>query len=172
MFLKALFKFNKIYFLVSLVLLAAFLFINYKWGMVAAPVSHYGMYSGVYKMETPTTIYIHSVNGKIINSNKLSITQNDFLQSFPAYYENEEAINRSVFNTMLPYLSRVGLAQQKDSSKFLNHYSKESFKNWYTEKLTKIAGEKIDSFSIERVDYSWQNNNLKPAGIPVKINFN
>ena len=171
MFLKALFKFNKLYFLVSVLLLFIFLFINYKWGMVAAPISHYGMYSGIYKTQTPKTIYTHTVNGKVINSQNLTIIQNDFLQSFPAFYENEKNINLAVFKTMLPYLSRLGLAREKDSAKFLNHYSEENFKNWYTEKLAGIVHEKIDSFSIQRQDYIWQENHLMPIAEATKINL-
>ena len=171
MFLKALFKFNKIYFLVSLLLLAAFLFINYKWGMVAAPISHYGMYSGVYKTQTPKTIYTHIVNGETINSQNITIIQNDFLQSFPAYYENERDINRAVFKTMLPYMNRLGLAHEKDSAKFLNHYSKEKFKTWYEQKLIGIVKNNIDSFRILQQDYIWNDTQLMPIGSVTKINF-
>lgn len=172
MFLKALFNFNKIYFLVSLLLLLAFLFINYKWGMVASPISHYGMYSGIYKTKTAKTIYTHIVNGEVLKSQNLTIIQNDFLQSFPAYYESENTINHAVFNTMLPYLNKLSLAQQKDSAKFLNHYTKEEFKNWYVQKLSNIVNNKIDSFSIFRQNYIWNNTELAPAGLATKIDFN
>ena len=172
MFLKALIKFNKIYFLVSLILLLAFLFINYKWGMVAAPISHYGMYSGVYKTTTPITIYKHTVNGKVINFQNLSIIQNDFLQSFPAYYENEADINHAIFSNMIAYLSRLYLAQQNDSAKFLNRFSKEQFKSWYQYKLGEIVKSSIDSFSLMRQDYIWNGTKLAPVGTATKINFN
>ena len=172
MFLKALFKFNKMYLVITVLLLFTFLFINYKWGMVAAPISHYGMYSGVYKTQTPKTIYTHTINGKVINSQDMSIIQNDFLQSFPEYFQNESNINHSVFKTMQPYLQKLGVAKQKDSAKFLNHFTKQEFKNWYEQKLSAIVNNKIDSFSIQQQDYIWSATGLFPVGKATKINFN
>lgn len=171
MFLKALFKFNKIYFFVSLILLSAFLFINFKWGMVVSPISHYGMYSGVYKTQTEKTIYTHIINGKKLDPQQLTIIQNDFLQSFPAIYQTESGINNAVFNTMFPYLNKVGLASQNDSAKFTNHFSKGKFKNWYAEKLANITQHKIDSFRILQQQYIWQNDQFKPVGEISLINL-
>ena len=172
MFLKALYKFNKVYFVVSLGLLFTFLFINYKWGMVASPISQYGMYSGVYKIKTAKTLYTHIVNGEKLDAQRLSIIQNDFLQSFPVYYESEAEINKATFYTMLPYLNKMGLAHQEDSAKFLNHFSREKFRSWYIQKLSVIINNRVDSFKILQQQYIWTDGELKSIGAVSLINLN
>ena len=85
MFLKKLYQQNKFLFVAVIVFLSTYLFLNFKWGVIATPVQQYGMFSGKFIIEDPLPVYLVKANGKLINNALLSPIERDLLQSFPEY---------------------------------------------------------------------------------------
>lgn len=160
MFLNKLFKYHKLLFVITCFLWASFLFINYKWGAVASPLSHYGMYSGRYFLKDSIKIYSHFVNGQKIESHNLSIIENDLLQSFPASLETVNNNNKAVFFTMLPYLKPLGLATAADSAKFIQRVSFANAKEWYRKKLKAIVAKPVNTVKVYEHIFLYRQNKL------------
>jgi hypothetical protein len=104
MFLKQLYRYNKKIFIAVLIFLLAFLYINYKWGVVATPVLQYGMYSGPFYLKDTQSLYIIKANDERINEATLSFTDRDFLQLYPESYLSQKKINADCYTTMARYM--------------------------------------------------------------------
>ncbi len=169
MFLKQLYRYNKKIFIAALIFLAAFLYINYKWGVVATPVQQYGMYSGPFYLKDTQSIYIIKANGKQINEAALSFTNRDFLQLYPESYLSQKKINADCYATMARYMRLVGLSGFMTPDKFTNKTDDVIFGKWYCDHVKQVTGNTIDSISIYRQQFVWAAAQLQPADTPVKL---
>ena len=168
MFLKELFKYSKAACFIVIGFLLAFIYIFFKWGIVAAPVLQYGMYSAPVHMGDTQEVYLIEVNNKPLNCGALSFMDRDILQVSLADYEKQAAVNSSVYNTMHKFLGFTGLMDQR---RYSNHLTDADFTRWYKAKLEKIAGGSVDSLLVYKQYYLWRQNNLQPVGSPIKLAF-
>ncbi len=168
MFLKQLYGYSKTGCIIVVTFLLAFIYINFKWGIVAAPVFQYGMYSSPVHISDTQTVYMVEANKKIINGAELSFTDRDIVQLSLADYEREGFVNETVYNTMHRFLGFTGMM---DHYKFINHTNDTGFTKWYHAKLEKITGSSIDSLAVYKQHFLWQQNTLQPSGAPIKLTF-
>lgn len=148
--------------------LLIFIYINFKWGIVAAPFFQYGMYSSPFHIKDTQEVYQVAINKKVINCAELSFADRDIIQLSLDDYARHAAINEAVYNTMHKFLGFTG---QMDQPKYSDHLSDAAFTNWYKSKLKKITGAPVDSLSVSKQYYRWQQNSLQPFGISIKLNF-
>jgi len=160
MFVKKLYQYNKQGCLVFVVFIAAFLFINYKWGITATPILQYGMYSSpVYIKDTQTT-YVVIADNEIVDCSKLSFVNRDIVQLYPANYEKHKAINENVFGAFKKYkLGSINNDGVTDSI----------FTKWYRSKLETILDKPIHSLQVYRQSFLWTDGALQPIDSPYKL---
>jgi len=135
---------------------------------VATPVLQYGMFSAPVHVGDTQQVYVIVANNKAVNSGALSFMGNDILQISLSDYEKQAFVNASVYNTMHKFLGFTGLM---DESKYSNHLTDAEFTKWYKTKLEKITGSSVDSLSVYKQYFSWQQNSLQPIGTPIKLSF-
>jgi len=168
MFLKQLYRHSKTACFILIAFLLAFIYIFFKWGIVAAPVLQYGMFSAPVHLADTQQVYMISVNNKPVDCAALSFSDRDILQVSLADYEKQGAVNESVYNTMHKFLGFTGLM---DKNKYVNHISDAGFTQWYKAKLEKITGASVDSLSVYKQYFLWRQNSLQPVGTPIKLAF-
>lgn len=168
MFLKELYRHSKAACFIVVAFLLAFIYIFLKWGIVATPVLQYGMYSAPVHISDTQEVYMIAVNKKFVNCGALSFMDRDILQVSLAEYEKQATVNSSVYNTMHKFLGFTGLM---DPDKYSNHLTDVEFTKWYKTKLEKITGGAVDSLSVYKQKYLWQQNNLQSIGSSTKLAF-
>jgi hypothetical protein len=169
MFLKQLYRYNKKIFIAVLIFLVAFVYINYKWGIVAAPVLQYGMYSGPFYLKDTQSIYIVKANGKKINQAALSFTDRDFLQLYPQSYLSQKEINANCYGTIARFMRLVGLSGFMMQDKFTNQIDDIIFGKWYCDHIKQLTKNNVDSISLYRQRFVWADTQLQPVDTPVKL---
>ena len=168
MFLKELYKYSKTGFFIAVTFLLAFIYTFIKWGTVATPVLHYGMYSAPVHVSDTQKVYLIAINNKPVSPGTFSFMDRDILQVSLSDYERQAAVNSSVYNTMHKFL---GFTQLMDKDKYSNHLTDAEFTRWYKTKLEKITGNSVDSFSVHKQYFLWQQDDLRPLGTPIKLPF-
>ena len=171
MFLTKLYRHSKMGFLIVIVFLFAFVYINYKWGVVATPIYQYGMYSAPFHIRDTQEVYLVRVNGKVVDCGKLSFADRDIVQLYLSNYEKQARVNEVVYRTMNKYLNFTRSIGADYSSKFCNNISDTVFTSWYRAKLEKIINKRVDSMSVYKVYYTWQENHLRAIDSPLKLTF-
>jgi hypothetical protein len=169
MFIKNLYQYSKAMFLAFTLFVLAFIFINYKWGMVATPVLQYGMFSGVFHVKDTQTVYIVEANHKLINNGEISFTNRDIIQVYIDNYQRYKAVNWSVYNTMKKYIGYTGLSSFMNAGKYTAAISNTVFTNWYRSKMEAITGEPIVSLVVYRQHFVWQDTALTAIDVPSKL---
>ena len=170
MFIKKLYQHSKTTCLFFVGFIVAFVFINYKWGLVATPVLEYGMFSGSFHIKDTQTVMQIYLNDKRLDYTQYSVAQRDMIGSYPVAYLSEKEINDATFATMKRLLSKVGIGRWMQKEDYVNHITDETFAAWYKTLLEKITGEKINKLEVYKQKYLWDGNALAPAGEPNKIN--
>jgi hypothetical protein len=171
MFITKLYTHSKIGCFAFISFIMAFIFINYKWGVVATPVLQYGMFSGKAYLKDTQAIYIIEANHKIIDCTMISLTERDILQVYPDYYEKQNAINQTTYTTMKKYMRYSGLSGLMNIDKFTNKITDSVFTNWYKLKVKKIINEPVLSLSVFKQHFLWKNRRLEPIDTPLKLSY-
>ncbi len=171
MFLKELLHYNKKLFLCFVIFLAFFVFLNFKWGVVASPVHQFGMYSGRYTVKDTQEVYRIYVNEQLIDFTNLSLAQRDQLQFPLFYFERQKQNNLAVFTTMKRVLSKVLIGKLMKEEDYTNQVSSIAFTNWYSNKLQQMLGYPVTKLEVTAQKYIYQNNTLQPTAEPRKLPF-
>jgi len=168
MFIQHLYRDHKWLCFATIGFLLLYGYLNYKWGMTATPVQLYGMYSGKHYVNDPQEIFLTEANGVVIRDADLSITDRDFLQSFPRYYHDQEAINANVWGTMRHYFQAAGMATEQQAYKFRNEMDDRQFNAWYLRKVAGIIHKPVTTLTIYRQQVAWKDDALVAINTPVK----
>lgn len=171
MFLKKLYRHNKTLCLVVVAFLFAYIYLNYKWGMVATPIHQYGMFSGKHYFKDPLKVYFVKANGKNINEATISQIERDVLQTYPDYYEKQKSVNESVYNTVSAFFKYAAISAEKNRYKYLNTINDSLFTTWYQTKIREIIHEPLKYLEVTRQQFVWENGKLKPIDTAKKLSF-
>ncbi|MGG9962988.1 hypothetical protein [Ferruginibacter sp. SUN106] len=169
MFIKKLYRYSKVMFFVFIAFVISFLFINYKWGLVATPVFEYGMFAGKFYLKDTQTVYTVVANDKMINNAAISFTERDVIQIYIERYQKYKTVNAEVYATMKKYVGYTGLASFMQHDKFNPAIADTTFTNWYKEKIKAIAGVPVTSLKVYEQHYVWQNGVLAAIDTPFKL---
>ena len=167
MFLKKLYRHNKTLFLLFTAYLCAFLYINYKWGVIATPVLQFGMYSGKYRLQDTITVYRVVANNRLIDPSLISAGQDDFIQTYlglyPAYQENNRLVNKT-FHSYLGFLPGGGIPAER-------LVMDEAFTKWFKQNMQAIVAEPIQKLEANRQHFVWIHKRLVPIDTASKLDF-
>lgn len=171
MFIKKLYQYNKVLCLSFIAFIGLFVFINYKWGVVATPILQYGMYSQVFHTTDTQTVYLIEANDVKMNSSEFSLTERDILQVYPFMYENEKKRNEAVYVTMKKYIRFTGMLRYMKFDRFMNQVTDSLFTDWYKTKIEKITGTPIHSLHVYRQHFIWNLKRLEPVDSLTKLKY-
>ena len=154
MYLKQLYRHNKLLFLGCVLFACAQLFINYKRGVVFSPFYHYGMFSGVIPVENKYNVTEVYVNEKqLLTKDYSPVTWDKIIQPVELFYK--QPINKTLWqqdiHRLLPFA---------DSLKYVNQITETDFKNWYGKYLQSVLDKPIDSVRIVFANYSFNGKSL------------
>lgn len=164
MFLKKLYRHSKWMFLLFGTFILAFLFINFKWGMVATPVLQYGMYSGQQNLSDTIRVYRVLVNDKLIDPVQISAGQNDFIQTFLDAYPGQEENNKLVQATLNKYFGPFKMPAELPVTDAI-------FSAWFRQKMQRLVLEPIQTLAATRQHFVWAGNKLAPIDTASKLTF-
>ena len=170
MFLKDLWRDNKKAAVIFMLFIAGWFFINIKQGAVATPMLQYGMYSEKY--HTGDTLHIIRIylNNQPLDFSTLSMSARDQLQVSLENYTVQRQVNERVFNTMHRILSKVMIGNWMKEEWYINNVTDQQFTDWYKILAERITGQTIVHLSAFQQKYVWQNSQLIPIELPVKLN--
>ncbi len=134
MYLKQLYRHNKLLAFFVGTFFAIQIFINYKQGAVASPFYHYGMYSAVMKIDSVYDVRLVFSKGKILRGQDFSIRNWDKLHNMIEKSSNAQSTNDSILLTVQKFFNK--LHWPVDASKFRN--------NWLRQK----EGEKLSAHQL------------------------
>ena len=167
MFLSDLFKYSKFLFTTLIFFLLLFIYLNYKWGMVASPVNQFGMYSGKFFMNDTLALNTVRMNNEEILQDKLSVIDIDFIQEYPQSYKNQQSTNKVVFGSMKKMIKLVLI----DSNYFYNQIIDKEFYAWYTKMVCKRLGKPLSSVELSYHKLVWRQNKFEEIVSPEKNIF-
>lgn len=166
MFLQQLYHYNKYGLTVFVLFIAAFLYLNVKWGLVATPVYQYGMFSGKYSVnDTQQVIHFYS-GSESIPAENLHFSDRDMLFGMVAKYEAQKTQNILLYNTIDGIYARFGLKNLVKAGSYSNNVNDKSFSNWLRIFLFhKMYNSDIDSVRYDYQLYQWQQGKMRPLSI-------
>lgn len=170
-FIKQIYRHSKTACFIIIGFLLAYIYINFKWGVVATPILQFGMYSTPFYVNDTVEVYVVEANGKIINGSQLSFVERDIVQLFLYNYERQEAVNQNAYYTMHKYFEMAGLGRLMDYNRYNNHISDIEFTKWYKQKLEKIIHEPVHTLAVYKQNYIWHQNSFQTSDSPVKLTF-
>lgn len=165
MFLKKLYHYSKPAFFGLIGFLVLFTFLNYKWGIVAAPIYQYGMYSKLMHSKDTQIVYRIYINNKPFNLTELSFTERDILLISPENYQKSLRVNEEVYLTMNRIFSMAGasgIMKREDP-----HVSQ--FNEWYKNLLEKKIGYPVKTAVVTRSSYIYQDSGMIQISKPENI---
>lgn len=169
MFLKELWQHNKKATIFFLLFIAAWAYINYKQGAVAAPMFQYGMYAGkFYSSDTQHVIRIY-VNDKLLDVTKYSMVDRDIMQISAQDYLRSDTVNKVIYTTMKRILSKVALGKLMHEEVYTNQITDKKLTEWYVKILEKIIGYPVKELELYDQEYVLQNGRLVSISAPLKI---
>lgn len=169
MFIKKLYRYNKVLGGLFTLYIISFVVINYKWGLVATPVLQYGMYSSILHINDTQTVFRVEADHVPVNNAGASLTNRDILQIYPDIYARQQQINEDAFATMKKYVGYTGLSSGMTIDRYTNRITDSVFLRWYAGCVQRTTGKPVSHLTIYKQDLTWQNNRLQPAGMAVKL---
>lgn len=156
MYLKRLYHQSKTWFVILLLFTMGQLYINYKRGLVISPFFHYAMFSSPVVPQSTYEVPEVWVNGKQLQTKDFSPNEWDNLVIPIVYYRYQQDYNAHVFVTGVQHFLHI-----KDSTKYVNHITDETFKNWYIQQVRQIVNAN-DKATVEYrlTNYNYSNNRL------------
>lgn len=170
MFLKQLYQHSKGLFLVLVLFVIAFVFLNLKWGMVATPVYQYGMFSGPVHLEDTLHLTQVEVNGEAVDMSEQHFVSKDKMLVMPQKYLSALLQNDAVHTTMQSFFSKFGLASLVALDAEDTLVNPRIFMGWYQHQLRAVLHKNIDSIQIVEQRLVWDGNKLLSLEIPKKMN--
>lgn len=165
MFLKALYFYNKAMFVIAMLCLGVFIFLNVKWGWVATPFQQFGMYSGQYHLKDTQVVFtILNAHGNMIDDD-FPVSAIDFIQAYPYPYETMDKKNQEVYNNFSAFRF-LGFA---NASHFQNKVSKEEINEWFFKRIFQKLGKPPAPATIYENKIGWGNGGMILYSSPQKI---
>jgi hypothetical protein len=146
MFLKEIYTHSKLAASVLVVIIATFLYINYKCGIVASPIHMYGMYSKpIYLTDTTSFINIKQ-DGIPLNASQLTFAELDLIQNYPYAFTRAIQNNKNCQTTLNPFVFNILKAANYD-----NIVNTKIFWAWYKKKVGTITGKSNFKLLVEKI---------------------
>jgi hypothetical protein len=138
------------------------LFINYKHGVVASPLFHYGMYSEVMKTHNSYGVFEVVANGKVLAGKDFTPQQWDKILVPLRYYAQLNNVSNKLFYTDIKRLMNAAhlapneqqYAQECDAGKFMA---------WYKPYLSKIVNRPVENLNVRYRLYAYKEKRLAPT---------
>jgi hypothetical protein len=154
MFLKEIYTHSKLAASVLVVIIATFLYINYKCGIVASPIHMYGMYSKpIYLTDTTSFINIKQ-DGIPLNASQLTFAELDLIQNYPYAFTRAIQNNKNCQTTLNPFVFNM-----LKSANYENNANTQTFWAWYKQKVGTITGKSSFKLSVEKVSVTHATEN-------------
>ncbi|MEX1203282.1 MAG: hypothetical protein WEA59_08570 [Ferruginibacter sp.] len=169
MFLKKLYEHSKFLFVVFISFILSFIFLNYKWGVVATPIYQYGMFSGTAHLKDTLTMMEININGVSPDMSQYSFISKDKMLVMPEKYLLSLYQNAAVQATMQSIFSKIGIGNWMHGSKFISDVNSKTFMLWYQHQLQYFVKANIDSIQINQRKLLWNGSKIVPLGLPQKI---
>lgn len=169
MFYKKLYQHSKGLFWIFVSFLFAFVFLNYKWGVVATPVYQYGMYSGPTYLSDTLHLMQVNINGKKLNMAEYAFASKDKMLVMPERYLKSLHQNKAIQQSLQRIFTPVGMGALFNSDNFVQQVQPQLFMQWYRNQLQNFMHEEINAIEIVQQDYLRQATHLVPLGTPQKI---
>lgn len=163
MFLLKLYQFNKLAFVLFASFIIAFIFLNYKWGLVATPIYQFGMFSGIETIKTQTNAYSVYVNNQLLNLNNYTAPELDLILIPARQYLLQKSNNESVYYTFKNVFSKVGISGLLKEKNFRNDITTRAFSDWYKSEIGKQLYFKVESVKITSRNYFFINGQFFAA---------
>ena len=163
MFLLKLYRFNKLAFFAFISFITAYIFLNYKWGLVATPIYQFGMYSGIEHTSGEYKTYAITVNDQQLNLNDFSAPQLDAMLIPIKHFKAQKENNAAVYKVFTNVFSKAGISGILKDANFDNNITDGEFTHWYLRSLSKILNYTVNSFQITSRNHLWQSDHFVPV---------
>ncbi len=152
MYLLKLYKWNKSLFIFFVCFICIQLFINFKQGITATPILHFGMYSGKFNLPKEITVWELHIDGRRLELSDFSAKNVDnFIQPVQMFSSIKE--NKELYETTIKRLL-AGLKIRSNEKYFDPSISTEDFKRWYKNRLRNILKKDITTINVYQNLYS------------------
>lgn len=169
MFLKDLFNYSKPAFFWFIIFLVSFAFLNFKWGLVAAPIYQYGMYSQRMFLRDTQTVYKIYINNKELALSKYTFTERDKLLGSLVNYKRSHEANELVYVNIKNVLSKAYVGKLMDRKTYVKDTINDKFTIWYNELLQQKVKESIKKVVVSRSYYTYTLNGIQQISPPENI---
>ncbi len=171
MFIKQLYRYNKMLCLIFIMFILSFVFINYKQGVVATPIFQYGMFSSKFYLKDTQNVFKIYVNDSLLDLSNFSFEERDMLLVVLESYGIYKARNEAVYKTMKQLYAKFRLENIMKPEVYLINITDETFTKWYMHNLEDIIGYPVLKLAIFQQGYQFQNKELKEVSSPKKLDF-
>jgi hypothetical protein len=156
MFLKKVYKKNRLLFWGMAAFATCQLFINYKVGLTATPFLHYGMYSSPFLPYKSINVWELEINGKkqTLSGYHPRIVE-QILEPVKVYLE--QAYSNSLYDSHIKHFLKL---LPLDSNSFTSHVTKKEFSDWYKQHLTRITNKEVTTVKVFESQYLVKKSSL------------
>ena len=158
MYLKQLYRHNKLLFLVIILFALAQIINNIRQDIAISPIYSYGMYSSKIKASDFYSVPEFFVDGVQLQTKDFSPQQWDNISQPVAKFYAQQYWNQNVWQKDIQRLLPFA-----DSSKFVNNISEQDFRTWYKRHLESVFNREIDSVDILFTGYHFNGKSFSKA---------
>ena len=155
MYLKKLYRHNKLLFIILVLFALAQLINNIRQDIFISPIYSYGMYSIQIKPTQFYTVPEIFADGRQLEAKDFSPQQWDNITLPASEFYAQDQWNlyqwQHDIKRLLPFT---------DSSKFVNHITEQEFKQWYHQHLQSLLHRHIDSVNIIFSEYYFNDTSF------------
>ena len=155
MYLKRLYRHNKILFRVIILLTGFQAVNNIRQDVSFSPVYTYGMYSKLIQPANTYTIPEIIVNGKMLQTKDFTPQRWDKIIQPVILFSKQQEWNHYLFESYIQRLLRVS-----DSTNYINHLSSSQFNEWFRQYLESILHYHISMLAIHFSVYNLNGGKL------------
>lgn len=166
MFIPRLYTHSKLAAICLVMFIALFIYINYKWGVVASPIYQLGMFSKVAHKTDTQNVYTLYSDDKPIVLNDLPFIYNDMILVLLSRYETHTSHNREVLDVFNKYAIRI-LHKPLPADIYTINITEHQASLWFS-KLLQSYDIPVRNLSVYSRNYTWENGHLKESPGEVK----
>ena|SRR6218665_323587 len=159
MFIKQLYHYNKYWLVVFLCFILAFIYINYKWGVVATPVYQYGMFGGSYAIKDTQLVYDVSINNEWVSPARFNFVQRDMIYYMTQKYEEQKRSQMQIYATLNRLYSKAGLGNMVSEAAYRNTATDKDFAQWLLQYIQKENDPAHLKVVVRK--YQWQQGKMQ-----------
>jgi hypothetical protein len=158
MYIRQLYSYSRLLFVIAIFVICSQLFVILIWGIEISPFYNYGMYSEVMTVKNSYPVFEIVQNGKKLRGQDFTPERWDKIILPVQYFTDIHKSNQLYETDIKRLLGKFHISANEKN--FLSTCNYQQFEDWYKSYLSDVTNEKTQSLSVNYSTYLVQSNHL------------